>query len=348
MATLELAGLGLDIGGQKILDDVNLTAKDGEFLVLVGASGSGKSTILRVIAGLMAPTRGNVSLDGVRIDAVEPARRDVAMVFQNYALYPHMTVEENIAFPLRMAGVAKDERRRRARTIAATLGLERLLDRKPSQLSGGQQQRTALGRAIIRAPRVFLFDEPLSNLDAQTRAEMRSELAAMHHRLGITTIYVTHDQVEAMTLGGRLAVLDKGRVRQIGAPLEVHDRPIDTTVARFIGSPPINLVEGRAGAGVFVAGALTLDCPRLLDGPVILGIRPHHVGMTPGGPCRVAAVEAYGSRTEVWVSVPDSQNVLAEHPGRPEFAKGAAVRVSIPSGACIWFRPDDGKLIDVT
>ena len=272
--------------------DVDLDVADGEFVVLVGPSGCGKSTTLRMIAGLESITAGKLLIDGRVMNDVPPADRDIAMVFQSYALYPHMSVRENMGFALKLRKRPKKEIEKRVRDAAAVLGLETFLDRTPRQLSGGQRQRVAIGRALVREPRVFLFDEPLSNLDAKLRGEMRRELAALHRRLGTTMIYVTHDQLEAMTLGDRIVVMSQGRVRQIGPPTDVYDHPQDTFVATFLGSPPMNLIagtiDGTKGESVFrpeaqpgavipvppdlVARAQAQTAHRLL-----LGVRPEFV-----------------------------------------------------------------------
>ncbi len=273
MASLELRGLEKRFGGHTVLHPLDLAVEDGEFLVLVGPSGCGKSTVLRLIAGLETPDGGSVLLDGRAVDGFEPRERDVAMVFQNYALYPHKTVEGNIAFPLRMAKRPRAEVRERVREAAALLGIEDLLGRKPDQLSGGQQQRVALARALVRRPSVFLFDEPLSNVDALLRAEMRTELQRLHRRTGTTMVYVTHDQVEAMTLGSRIAVLRDGRLQQAGPPLEVYRRPVNLFVAGFLGSPPMNLLPVAEVSGLPPAPAGAAWC----------GFRPHEARLGPGG-----------------------------------------------------------------
>ena len=242
------------------VDDFTLDVKPGEFLVLVGPSGCGKSTTLRMVAGLELPTGGSISIGGRDVTNLPPKDRDIAMVFQNYALYPHMTVRENMSFALKLRHVAKDEIARRVDAAAETLGLTAYLDRLPKALSGGQRQRVALGRAIVREPAVFLFDEPLSNLDAKMRVEMRAEIIRLHQRLGATMIYVTHDQVEAMTMGERIVVMSGGRIQQAAAPLEVYDRPANRFVASFIGTPPMNLLP-----------------PGVLDLGRTVGIRPEHV-----------------------------------------------------------------------
>ena len=256
---------------------VDLTAEDGEFLVLVGPSGCGKTTLLRMIAGLESVSSGRIVIGDEDVTNVPPQQRDVAMVFQDYALYPHMTVADNLAFGLRLSKMQRPERERRVARVAATLGLDELLERKPGALSGGQRQRVAMGRAIVREPKAFLMDEPLSNLDAMLRVSLRSELARMHERLNTTTVYVTHDQIEAMTLGHRVAVLREGVLQQLDAPRELYHHPVNVFVAAFIGSPAMNLVEAHVERGVAHVGELSIPLPADLrsgDGDVVLGIRP--------------------------------------------------------------------------
>jgi len=243
MAEVEARGITKYFGEVKVLDNVNLATRKREFLVLLGPSGCGKTTLLRIIAGLEKPTRGEVLIGGREVTGLPPRARNIAMVFQSYALYPHMTVFENISFPLRAQHIRKDDIREKVAWAAGLFGIENLLKRKPRELSGGERQRVALARAMVRMPTVFLLDEPLSNLDAKLRASAREELQMFQKRIGITTIYVTHDQVEAMGLGNRIVVMDQGRVRQIGTPLQVYWDPADTFVATFVGSPPMNLVE---------------------------------------------------------------------------------------------------------
>jgi multiple sugar transport system ATP-binding protein len=245
MATVETRQIAKYYGGVRAVDGVELSTKEGEFLVLLGPSGCGKTTLLRMIAGLEKPTSGDVLIGGVVVNDLPPRTRKIAMVFQSYALYPHMTVFKNIAFPLKAHGMRKDAIRQKVEWAAGLFGIEALLQRRPRQLSGGERQRVALARALVREPDVFLLDEPLSNLDAKLRASARDELQQFQRRIGTTTIYVTHDQVEAMGLGDRIAVMQGGRVRQIGTPLEVYDEPADTFVAGFLGSPPMNLIEQR-------------------------------------------------------------------------------------------------------
>jgi len=266
-------------GGITAVDDVSLRIEEGEFIVLVGPSGCGKSTLLRMIAGLEEVTQGAISIDGADVTELAPRRRDIAMVFQSYALYPHMTVRKNIGYGLKVRKVPKDEARRRVEEVAKLLGLETMLDRKPAQLSGGQRQRVAMGRAIVREPKAFLMDEPLSNLDAKLRVEMRASLAQLHARLGVTTVYVTHDQTEAMTLGHRVAVLDAGRILQVDSPQRLYDHPRNVFVAAFIGTPAMNLVEGTVDADDVLFGTFHIPLDPVRRPPrgqkrVVVGVRP--------------------------------------------------------------------------
>jgi multiple sugar transport system ATP-binding protein len=296
------------------VDDVSLEVGDGEFMVLVGPSGCGKSTLLRIIAGLEQVTRGRVLIGGENVTALDPADRDVAMVFQSYALYPHKTVRENLAFGLRRRRVAAEEIRNRVDAMAAMLGLDELMDRKPAALSGGQRQRVAMGRALVREPRLFLMDEPLSNLDAKLRTTMRGELARLHERLPTTTIYVTHDQVEAMTLGQRVAVLKDGRVQQCDVPQRLFDHPATLFVGAFIGSPAMNLVEATVADGWVRFGEQAIQLERAdagVAGEVVLGIRPtslappepHTDPAWPRLTAKVDVVEALGAERNVLFAV---------------------------------------------
>ncbi len=345
------------------VDGIDFTVADGEFLVLVGPSGCGKSTVLRMIAGLEPISSGRIAIDGRIVNDVPAKARDIAMVFQSYALYPHMRVYDNIAFGLRRRAVAAGEIDRRVREAAAKLGLTELLDRKPHALSGGQRQRVALGRAIVREPKVFLFDEPLSNLDAALRVATRNELVRQQRDIGTTSIFVTHDEVEAMTMGDRICVLSGGRVAQIGAPLEVYRNPADTFVARFIGSPPMNLFDAilaspSGGRTVELAGiALPLpDAQRhrledVPDGPTILGVRPEDVGIStaPGTnalPARVTAVEALGAETLVVAVVGGTSAELTIRAGRDVTpARGTSLAATIDMRAAHFFDPATGRLI---
>src|SRR5215471_10581234 len=275
MAQVSLEGITKEFpGGVRAVDDVSLEVPDGEFLVLVGPSGCGKTTALRLIAGLEKATSGTITIGSQVVNGISPRDRDIAMVFQNYALYPHMTVYRNLAFPLRERRTPRPEVARRVAEISSILGLDELLKRRPAQLSGGQRQRVAMGRALVREPAVFLLDEPLSNLDAKLRVQMRAELKRLHQKLGITTVYVTHDQVEAMTLADRMVVMSAGQTLQIGAPQEIYAEPVNLFVAGFIGSPAMNLLRGKAAGSRVTAGELTFERPGVPDGEVVVGIRP--------------------------------------------------------------------------
>jgi len=307
VASIELRGVSKSYDGTVAVADVDLEISPGEFLVLVGPSGCGKSTLLRAIAGLETLTRGSVHIGGRDVTRVAPEDRDVAMVFQDYALYPHMTVERNLGFGLKLRGIDKGARAEQVGEVARMLGLEGLLGRRPAELSGGQRQRVALGRAMIRQPQAFLMDEPLSNLDAGLRTSMRAELARLHDRLGVTTVYVTHDQVEAMTLGTRVAVLRDGVLQQCGTPLELYERPANLFVAGFIGSPRMNLAPGRVEDRMVRVGDWTLPLPHEVVGTlpehVVVGIRPSdfHLGTTGGTSISVTpmVVEELGSERQV-------------------------------------------------
>jgi multiple sugar transport system ATP-binding protein len=264
-------------GGTMAVRELSLAIADGEFMIFVGPSGCGKTTALRMVAGLEKITSGTISIGDRVINDISPRDRDIAMVFQNYALYPHMTVQRNLAFGLKERKTPKDEIGRRVADVSAMLGIDDLLKRRPAQLSGGQRQRVAMGRALVREPAAFLLDEPLSNLDAKLRVQVRGDLKRLHQRLGITTIYVTHDQVEAMTLGDRVAVMSAGVLQQLGAPQDVYDHPANLFVAGFIGSPPMNLLRAEAKGGMASAGDLVLPIAGLPDGDVVLGLRPEHL-----------------------------------------------------------------------
>ena len=325
MATIEIDHVTKVFGNDVVaVNDVSLSIEDGEFLVLVGPSGCGKSTLLRMLAGLEEVTDGAILIDGVDVTDLAPRHRDIAMVFQSYALYPHMTVRENLGYGLKVRRAPKHESRKRVAEVAELLGLAELLERKPAQLSGGQRQRVAMGRAIVRQPRAFLMDEPLSNLDAKLRVGMRASLAQLHAKLGVTTVYVTHDQTEAMTLGQRVAVLRDGAVVQVDRPQELYAHPRDVFVAAFIGAPAMNLVEAAVEGDVARFGqyALPLDPARRpqRDGPVILGIRPEAFADVGGAPgelptidVSLEVVEELGADTHVcfWVDA-----------GRPDVESG--------------------------
>ena len=340
MASVTLRGLTKAFDGttQAALRDLSLEVRDGEFLVLLGPSGCGKTTALRCIAGLEDPTAGDVLIGDRVVTHVPPADRNVAMVFQNYALYPHLTVYQNIAFALELRGETKAEIDRRVADVAARLGLIDLQQRHPAQLSGGQRQRTALARAMVRAPSVFLFDEPLSNLDANLRAELRAELLALHRALHATMVYVTHDQVEAMTMGQRIAVLYEGRLRQVGTPAEVYERPADVFVARSVGTPAMNVLAGRAQAiggddRIVECGSLRIpvELPTY-EGQVYIGVRPEHVGVCGvnqgAGSGDALIVEPLGNETVVHLNA-GGQPLVARLPGLVDVQVGTRVGVKL-------------------
>ncbi|NMJ43452.1 sn-glycerol-3-phosphate ABC transporter ATP-binding protein UgpC [Roseomonas sp. JC162] len=315
MATVDIRDVRKAFGSTQILHGVSVGIEDGQFVVLVGPSGCGKSTLLRMLAGLENITGGEIAIGGRVVNNVPPKDRDIAMVFQNYALYPHMTVFQNMAFSMKLAGAPKEVMEREVQKAAKILGLEQLLHRFPRQLSGGQRQRVAMGRAIVRNPQVFLFDEPLSNLDAKLRVQMRSEIKELHQRLKVTTVYVTHDQIEAMTMADLIVVMNHGRIEQAGAPLELYDRPANTFVAGFIGSPAMNMMEGRIEGGAFrgpggVAWPLPPGAPA--SGEVIYGIRPEHLRLDPNGlPASVHVIEPTGSETQVVMHLGDASVIGA-------------------------------------
>jgi len=307
--------------GPLAVDHVDLEIRDGEFMVLVGPSGCGKSTMLQMLAGIVEVSSGSIHIGDQDVTRLDPRKRDIAMVFQSYALYPHLTVRGNLGFGLKLRGARKEEIAQRVEEVARILGLDELLDRKPGALSGGQRQRVAMGRAIVREPRAFLMDEPLSNLDAKLRVSMRAQLSRLHERLGITTVYVTHDQVEAMTLGDRVAVLRRGVLQQCDTPQGLFERPANMFVAAFIGSPAMNLVEAEVAGGEARFGAcrIALGDAGRRDGPVILGLRPHDLELAGPGvdpswpriPARVVVVEELGTETQL-VAVIDAPRLRAD------------------------------------
>ncbi len=328
MSRVALDGVTKQFGDVVAVDDLTLEIADEEFLVLLGPSGCGKSTALRMIAGLEVPSRGTISIGGRVVNDVEPKDRDIAMVFQSYALYPHMTVRGNIEFPLKSRHVEKQDRDQLVADAAATLGLGELLDRKPGQLSGGQRQRVALARAIVRSPLAFLMDEPLSNLDAKLRVQTRAELIELQRRLAATIVYVTHDQVEAMTMGDRIAILNEGRLQQLGPSQGVYAKPANLFVARFIGTPPMNTVRGsvhRNGAGISVSLAggmvpLPDDIARSVAArdvvEVVVGVRPEHLVMSHDGAVRalVTVVESLGHERHIVSRLEDGQMIIVRQP----------------------------------
>jgi multiple sugar transport system ATP-binding protein len=347
MAYLQLKDIRKRFGETEIIQGIDLAIQQGEFIVFVGPSGCGKSTLLRLIAGLEPITEGQLVLDGRDITQLPSGKRDLAMVFQSYALYPHMSVYDNMSFALRLAGAPKDEIRRKVEQAAATLNLTPYLQRTPRELSGGQRQRVAIGRAIVRAPKVFLFDEPLSNLDAALRGNTRVEIHKLHKALGATTIYVTHDQVEAMTLADRVVVLRDGRIEQVGAPLELYDRPVNQFVAQFIGMPPMNLIPAAAVPAFSEATQGRLP----LDGS--LGVRPEGLRVhaaagaeaaSSGVPGRVELVESLGADTLVHVDL-GGLSVVARQSERVALAAGDAVRVTLDPAVLHCFDREGRALV---
>jgi multiple sugar transport system ATP-binding protein len=344
MGSVTLRGLRKLYGAMEVIKGVDLAVADGEFVVLVGPSGCGKSTLLRMIAGLEDVDYGDVLIDGADVTEAAPARRGVAMVFQNYALYPHMSVYDNMAYGLRRAGMTARAVDERVRRTADMLQIGTLLDRKPRALSGGQRQRVAIGRAIVREPKVFLFDEPLSNLDAALRVETRAQLAALHQNLKATMIFVTHDQVEAMTLADRIVVLNGGRVEQIGTPRELYHRPANLFVAGFIGAPKINLIPARISAGAVVCALAGLRLPAPAGQPdgaqLTIGLRPEAVHVAPEGvPGRVTLAEHLGGETILHLAV-EALSVTLRAPGDLAASVGDVVRLAFDPAATILFDAD--------
>ena len=352
MAQVTIRDLRKAYGAMDVLHGVNVDIGNGQFMVLVGPSGCGKSTLLRMIAGLESITSGTIRIGERVVNNLPPSERDIAMVFQNYALYPHKTVAANMGFPLKMQGMDKAQIAAKVDRAAEILGLKPYLARYPRELSGGQRQRVAMGRAIVRDPQVFLFDEPLSNLDAKLRVQMRSEIRELHQRLGTTTIYVTHDQIEAMTMADRIVVMRDGRIAQVGAPLELYDRPANVFVAGFIGSPAMNLLPGvvRHGAGgpaVMVDGASlpVPDRPGLDEGrKVVFGIRPEHLDLTGTGglQARVVVVEPTGSETHVVLRIAE-RDLTAVFRERHAFTPGQQVHLTPQPGLIHLFDADSGE-----
>ena len=335
MGEVRISGVQKAYGALRVIHGVDIEVADGQFVVLVGPSGCGKSTLLRMIAGLEGITGGTISIGGRVVNNLPPSKRDIAMVFQNYALYPHKTVAANMGFALKMAGMDRDEIGKRVSRAAEILGLTPYLARYPRALSGGQRQRVAMGRAIVRSPQVFLFDEPLSNLDAKLRVQMRTEIRELHQRLKTTTIYVTHDQIEAMTMADRIVVMRDGHVSQQGAPLELYDRPANTFVAGFIGSPAMNLLLAtveQSGRSLAFEGLSLVSLARQEMAPgrlVTLGIRPEHLSLSGDGfPAQVVVVEPTGSETHVVFSV-KSHEITAVFRERQTLKPGDTVSLSI-------------------
>jgi len=334
MASVAIRDVKKAFGATSVIHGVDISIRDGEFVVLVGPSGCGKSTLLRMIAGLENITAGEIRIGDRVVNNVPPKERDVAMVFQNYALYPHMTVAANMAFSMKLRGAPQSEIEERVNRAATILGLSQLLGRYPRQLSGGQRQRVAMGRAIVRDPQVFLFDEPLSNLDAKLRVQMRTEIKELHQRLKTTTIYVTHDQIEAMTMADKIVVMHDGRVEQIGAPLELYDRPDNLFVAGFIGSPAMDMIKGR----IRVNGTASFEGPAGVtfslaagsgnDGrPAVYGVRPEHFSLSDdGAEAEVQVIEPTGSELQV-VAKLGGEDIIAVFRERHQFKPGEKIRL---------------------
>ncbi|MFN8830766.1 MAG: ABC transporter ATP-binding protein [Labrys sp. (in: a-proteobacteria)] len=365
MADVQLRQVRKRFGDVEIIKGVDLDIADGEFCVFVGPSGCGKSTLLRLVAGLEEITDGTLSIGGKPMNTVDSANRGVAMVFQSYALYPHMSVRDNISFGLRMAKAPAAEIDRRVQKAAAMLQLGPYLERKPSQLSGGQRQRVAIGRAIVREPEVFLFDEPLSNLDAALRVQTRIEIGKLHQDLKSTMIYVTHDQVEAMTMADKIVVLNAGLIEQVGSPLELYHRPRNLFVAGFIGSPKMNFLKGEASAAeggliaVKLPGGATLRLPgrgRSATGPVTLGVRPEHLtGDATGADATLEGVvriaERLGAETMLYVDLPDGAEITVRADGLSKAKPGDRLGIGVNAASCHLFDPQgttilNGSLID--
>ncbi len=352
MGEIQLKNLSKRWGNFIGVDRFDLTIKDREFLVLLGPSGCGKTTTMRMVAGLEDPSEGDILIDGQRVNNLEPKDRDVAMVFQSYGLYPNMTVYENIRFPLKVRKVERSEHDTLVKRASAMVELDAFLHRKPAELSGGQRQRVALARAIVRKPKVFLMDEPLSNLDAKLRVSTRAQIKNLQHELAVTTIYVTHDQIEAMTLADRVVVMNKGVVQQVGTPTEIYNRPTNQFVAGFIGSPAMNLVEGTMKAGSFSANNITIDGFKAADGNIILGFRAEDVSVnkkTKKSGYQIKApiytVELLGDAVMLTLRVgKDFVSVKAEKDFWAEI--GDEVTVQVPISVCHLFNSDTGLRID--
>jgi len=352
---IELKGIQKHYGGFHALKDIDLTIPQGQFVALVGPSGCGKSTLLRSIAGLERITSGEMRIAGADVRDLPPRKRDLAMVFQSYALYPHMSVRDNLTYALRLKGVSKAERAKAADEVAGIIGLENLLDRKPRELSGGQRQRVAMGRAIIREPKAFLFDEPLSNLDAALRVRMRKEVRGLHDRIGATSVYVTHDQIEAMTMADHVVVLQAGRIEQQGPPMELYDRPANRFVAGFIGSPAMNFVDGVVGED---GRAVTLSMPgspvvrvatQVVPGrAVTVGLRPEHLVVGPPDAdgairTRIGAVEPTGSTTYLFTD--GAPELLVTTEGTARHRSGDAIGLTIAPQRVHLFDPQSGSAL---
>ncbi|MGB3553974.1 MAG: sn-glycerol-3-phosphate ABC transporter ATP-binding protein UgpC [Jannaschia sp.] len=348
MANLSLRNLIKRYGDTEVLHGIDLDVADGEFVVFVGPSGCGKSTTLRLIAGLEEVSDGAIEIGGRDVAHLEPKDRNIAMVFQNNAIYPHMSVRKNIAFGLRSSKMPKADKARRIDEVAGILDMTALLDRKPNQLSGGQRQRVAIGRAMVRDPAVFLFDEPLSNLDAQLRTQMRLEIKKLHQRVGNTIVFVTHDQVEAMTMADRIVIMKDGRIQQVGTPSEVYRHPVNTFVARFIGAPSMNMIEGVAEAGeVRLTGGGRIDLPTASGGRVLLGVRPDDLHPMEADPLiegRVTVREPLGPETLIYVET-EAGEIVAKADGRTPPSVGDMVQLGAAARDLHLFDRESGAAI---
>jgi multiple sugar transport system ATP-binding protein len=348
MAAVSFSNLHKSFGKTKILHGISLEISNGEFMVLVGPSGCGKSTLLRMLAGLEDINAGSIAIDGRVVNDIDSKDRDIAMVFQSYALYPHMTVRENMGFSLRLRNDSRQRIEDRVAHAARILNLEPYLERHPRELSGGQRQRVAMGRAIVRDPKVFLFDEPLSNLDAKLRVAMRSEIKALHQRLKTTTVYVTHDQVEAMTMADRIAVMNDGRIEQLGRPLELYDRPVNLFVAQFIGSPAMNVIEGifRNNTVEALGHIWPVAASGGVNGQAVkYGVRPEHVDVGAGGiAAEIVVVEPMGAETELVLQVGGASLVVTTH-GRASYNPGDKIHISPQAANAHLFDATSGMRI---
>ena len=357
MASLTLKKVVKDFGPTRVIHGVDLEVKDGEFTVFVGPSGCGKSTLLRMICGLEEVSEGDVEIDGARVNHLRAADRELAMVFQSYALYPHMTIYQNMAFGLENIGTPKAEVERRVGAAAKLLRLDTLLQRKPTQLSGGQRQRVAIGRAIVREPKIFLFDEPLSNLDAELRVSMRGEITGLHRRLGATMIYVTHDQVEAMTMADRIVVLRAGRIEQVGSPLDLYNHPANRFVAGFIGSPQMNFFQVTAGAGgnlapTFGGSIVVPDVSAAVGTPLTLGVRPEHLQLLPSPgalalPVTASQIEQLGGLSLIYGSLPgDAGRLTVQIAGQVNAKVGDTLTAyASPENCRVFEEGESGKAL---
>jgi sn-glycerol 3-phosphate transport system ATP-binding protein len=346
MATVELNAVKKRFGSTEVIHGVTTAIADGELIVIVGPSGCGKSTLLRMVAGLESVSEGEVKIGGNRVNELEPMDRDIAMVFQNYALYPHMSVRENMGYGLKIAKLHKAKITEKVQAAAKLLQLEDFLDRRPRDLSGGQRQRVAMGRAIVREPAVFLFDEPLSNLDAKLRVQMRLEIRDLQNRLGITSLYVTHDQVEAMTMADRMIVMNAGRAEQIGTPLEVYEHPQTLFAAQFIGSPSMNVLDGSVENGSLKIGDATVSANRTTTGPVTVGIRPEHIIPDPDGPLSITVQmgEPLGANTLLHGRISGTRDAFTvSFAGVHHAVTGDVIRFGVDPKNLHFFDPHGGE-----